>query len=155
MVFNMLPRWWYSASKSTQRGRRPARRSFRPQLEWLEDRVVPSTFNVTTHADVVDPNDGKLSLREAITRANNHDNSLNSGGVPDVIVLPAGVFKMQVVGADDLNMAGDFDVTDSVTRASAFHQTGRVHHQLVRVRSNRVRVCVTAVRLHLKVSRPA
>src|SRR5438067_5688725 len=68
MFFNLLPRWCYRASKSTQRGHL-ARRSFRPQLEWLEDRVVPSTFNVTTHADVVNATDGKLSLREAISRA--------------------------------------------------------------------------------------
>ena len=39
------------------------------RLECLEDRSVPATFNVTTTLDVIDPADGKRSLREAITRA--------------------------------------------------------------------------------------
>ena len=40
------------------------------RLECLEDRSVPATFNVTTTLDVIDPADGKRSLREAITEAN-------------------------------------------------------------------------------------
>ena len=46
-----------------RRGRRPARSRLR--LECLEDRAVPATFTVTTALDVVDPADGRLSLREA------------------------------------------------------------------------------------------
>ena len=65
---------------------------FRPRLEQLEDRSVPATFNVTTTLDVVDPADGKLSLREAITAA-------NSRAGADIIVLPAGVFKIALAGA--------------------------------------------------------
>jgi CSLREA domain-containing protein len=79
------------------------------RLESLEDRAVPATFNVTTTQDVIDPADGKRSLREAITAAN------NLAGV-DVIVLPAGVYKLALAGAgDDANATGDFDVTDAVT----------------------------------------
>ncbi len=48
--------------------RRPAR--FRPGLEILEGRDVPSTLTVTTPLDEVNPNDGVLSLREAIQQAN-------------------------------------------------------------------------------------
>ena len=48
--------------------RRPRR--FRPGLEILEDRAVPAVLNVTTALDEVDPNDGVLSLREAIQQAN-------------------------------------------------------------------------------------
>src|SRR5262245_52263252 len=78
---------------------------FRPRLERLEDRAVPATFNVTTTLDAIDPADGKRSLREAITAAN------NLAG-PDTILLPAGVYKIALGGAnEDLNATGDFDVT--------------------------------------------
>jgi CSLREA domain-containing protein len=43
---------------------------FRPRLEPLEDRQVPSTFTVNTLLDENTPNDGLLSLREAILAAN-------------------------------------------------------------------------------------
>jgi len=80
----------------------------RLRLESLEDRSVPATFNVTTTLDVVDPADGKLSLREAITKAN------TSAGA-DLINVPAGVFKIALGGTgDDDNVSGDFDVTGSV-----------------------------------------
>jgi CSLREA domain-containing protein len=79
------------------------------RLECLEDRAVPATFRVTTTADVVVPADGKRSLREAITAANNLPGA-------DVIVLPAGVFKITIPGAlESNNASGDFDVRDSLT----------------------------------------
>jgi predicted outer membrane repeat protein len=78
-------------------------------LECLEDRSVPATFNVTTTLDVVDSGDGKLSLREAITKA-------NTSASADLINVPAGVFKIALAGTgDDGNASGDFDVTGSVT----------------------------------------
>src|SRR5262249_30283740 len=89
--------------------------TFRPAFEILEDRLAPATFTVNTTLDELTPGDPKLSLREAITKANNHDNALNLGGAPDVIVLPAGVYKMALAGADQTNAAGDFDITESVT----------------------------------------
>ena len=66
---------------------------------------MPTTFTVTTPLDVV-ANDGKLSLREAITQANAHPGT-------DTIVLPAGVYRLALTGADDTNAAGDLDVTGS------------------------------------------
>src|SRR5947208_8987790 len=84
--------------------RRPRR--FRPGLEGLEGRLVPATFMVTTFADVVNPNDHVVSLREAVSMANARPG-------PDTIVLQAGAYKMSLVGTDDTNAAGDFDVTDS------------------------------------------
>jgi predicted outer membrane repeat protein len=68
------------------------------KLEFLENRAVPATFTVTTTLDELTPGDGKLSLREAITRANDQVGD-------DVIVVPAGVFKI---------IAG-IGVTDGVT----------------------------------------
>jgi parallel beta-helix repeat protein/predicted outer membrane repeat protein len=83
------------------------RRRFRPQLECLEDRSVPATFFVNTTLDEVEPF-GKLSLREAITAANNRPGD-------DVIVLPAGVFNISRDGANELaNDTGDFNIGDSL-----------------------------------------
>jgi parallel beta-helix repeat protein/predicted outer membrane repeat protein len=89
---------------------RPARRaSPRLRVERLEDRAVPATFNVTTALDGVTSGDGRRSLREAITAANS-----NPGA--DVIVVPAGVFRIALAGAgEDANLTGDFDVTGAVT----------------------------------------
>jgi hypothetical protein len=84
----------------------------RLRVEALEDRLTPATFNVTTKLDVVNPVDGVLSLREAVTRANSR-----AGG--DTILLPAGVFRIALVGADDTNAAGDFDVSgDTLIRGA-------------------------------------
>lgn len=81
----------------------------RPRLEYLEDRSVPATFNVTTNLDVIDSGDGKRSLREAITAANNLAGA-------DVIIVPGGVFKLALAGVgEDGNAAGDLDITDDVT----------------------------------------
>jgi CSLREA domain-containing protein len=85
--------------------RRPAQRR-RPTFDLLEDRLVPATFTVTTTLDVVDSNDGKLSLREAISAA-------NASPGADTIIVPAGVYRIALAGADDANAAGDFDVTGS------------------------------------------
>jgi CSLREA domain-containing protein len=83
------------------------------RLEGLEGRLVPATFVVTTFADVVNPNDGVLSLREAISKA-------NALPGPDRIVLQAGVYKITIVGEDNnTNARGDFDVSDSLTIAGA------------------------------------
>jgi CSLREA domain-containing protein len=84
---------------------RPAPRR-RPTFDLLEDRLVPATFLVTTTLDVVDANDGKLSLREAI-------NAANASPGADTILVPAGVYHLALPGADDTNAAGDFDVTGS------------------------------------------
>jgi predicted outer membrane repeat protein len=84
------------------------RKSFRPTLEGLETRLVPTTFAVNTFADTLDTR--VLSLRRAISLADNH-----SG--PDTILLPAGTYKITRAGEDNSNVSGDFDVTDSLTIA--------------------------------------
>ena len=50
--------------------------------------------------------DRRTSLREAITKANAHPGT-------DTIVLRSGVFRLALAGADDTNVAGDLDITDS------------------------------------------
>lgn len=110
----MLPTWWQhwyprQANTSNPGPGRRERARFRPRLELLESRLAPAglTLQVTTALDKVDAGDSKLSLREAITKANNHVGR-------DSIILPAGTFKVLGLG-DDANLTGDFDVTDSVT----------------------------------------
>lgn len=84
-------------------------RPFRPWLERLEDRLVPATFLVTTRADILNPTDGVLSLREAIDKA-------NATGAPDTIVLFAGVHRITRAGSnEDANQSGDFDILNALT----------------------------------------
>ena len=64
---------------------KPARRAHRrlvSRLEGLEERALPATFTVTTALDVVNPTDGKLSLRESINAANAHAGA-------DTLMVPA------------------------------------------------------------------
>jgi predicted outer membrane repeat protein len=98
-------------------GRTPRRvHRFTPRVESLQERLVPSTFTVTTPLDVLNAGPGQLSLRQAITQANQHPGA-------DVIVLPAGVYPMQLTGAagvnENANQSGDFDITDAVTLQGA------------------------------------
>ena len=105
------------------------RRRFMSRLEWLEVRVVPSTFTVTTTLDAV-ANDGRTSLREAITAANAHRGA-------DTIIVPAGVYGLTLSGNDDSNAAGDFDVTDS----TVFRAPGRERRSLTASSSTGCSTC--------------
>ena len=51
---------------------RPSRKPQRTRLnvEYLEDRLVPATFNVNTTADLLNPGPGVTTLRSAIEQAN-------------------------------------------------------------------------------------
>jgi hypothetical protein len=91
-------------------GRNPRKpRRFRPAVEGLEDRLVPATFLVTTTADVVNPADGLLSLREAISMA-------NATAAADTIMLKAGTYAIGIdIAGEDANAGGDFDVTNPLT----------------------------------------
>jgi hypothetical protein len=101
---------WFRSLSDSRKSPLPARPG-RLRLERLEDRTVPTTFRVTTALDVVNPADAKLSLREAITKANATPGA-------DVIVVPASptAFLIEAAGTgEDGNLTGDFDITDSVT----------------------------------------
>lgn len=114
--------WRRASERQLGRGRRrgavgePYGR--RPRFEPLEDRRLLAIFNVTTTNDVVDAADGKLSLREAINMA-------NAASDLDTIVLKAVVYKIGLVGADDANASGDFDIRNpleirGVSRSTTF-----------------------------------
>lgn len=73
-------------------------------FEALEPRRVLATLIVTTAADVIDANDGLLSLREAIIES-------NTNGEADQIELSALVYEIEIAGFnEDLGLTGDFDV---------------------------------------------
>jgi predicted outer membrane repeat protein len=97
-----------AAGSGRARRRRPR---FRPGIEGLEGRLVPAVIAVTTFADVVNPADGLLSLREAISRA-------NATAAPDAVVLKAGVYRLSIPynpANPDPNATGSFDITASTT----------------------------------------
>jgi CSLREA domain-containing protein len=72
MEFAMFLTRWPRVSKPAFPPCRVRQHCFRPRLERLEDRAVPAAaFVVDTLLDRANPDDGVLSLREAITAANN------------------------------------------------------------------------------------
>lgn len=66
---------WFTSKRMAPR---QSKTRVRLGLELLDDRLVPANFVVTTTQDVVDPNDGVLSLREAIIAANESTDPLNT-----------------------------------------------------------------------------
>jgi len=89
-------------------------RAFRPVLEALEERCMPSVLMVTTSVDELNPNDGVLSLREAIAAAKNGDaiefspniqlvpvGQLGNGELlidKDIAILGPGAGQMEILG---------------------------------------------------------
>jgi CSLREA domain-containing protein len=61
----------HSTSGSSRRAGRKGRARFRPRLEVLEGRLAPAVLTVNTPQDETNPNDGSVSLREAIQAINN------------------------------------------------------------------------------------
>lgn len=70
-----------------------------------------ATMVVTTTNDVI-AEDGETSLREAIIWANT-----NAG--LDTILIPAGVYSIEIAGSEDDALAGDLDVRDSLVMQGA------------------------------------
>src|SRR5437660_8063771 len=65
-----MKRWFARLWSASPRRQAPRPRRFPLNLEQLEDRVTPAVIFVTTTADDLTPNDGSVSLREAITAIN-------------------------------------------------------------------------------------
>jgi CSLREA domain-containing protein len=85
--------WWKRLARNLQSPRFAPRKAARrrpvtPRLERLEDRSVPAVITVTTAKDDLTPNDGTVSLREAITAINAGSNL----GDPDIIAQNPGTF---------------------------------------------------------------
>ena len=89
----MLFLWWRGVRKNHGRTKRfkgsgKLSQAYRPALEVLENRWAPAVVTVTTTADDLTPNDGSVSLREAIT-------AINAGstlGDPDISAQSPGTF---------------------------------------------------------------
>ncbi len=115
-----------------------------PHAAWTG---VLASLTVSTTADVVDGNtssiaallankgaDGFISLREAITAAN------NTAGTDDII-LSAGTYRLTIAStAEDFNVNGDLDIRDSVnligTGASATIIDGNAIDRVFHVLNN-------------------
>jgi hypothetical protein len=77
----------------------------RLSLEFLEDRLVPSTFNVNSTADILNPPTGVITLRSAIQMAN------ETPGSNTINLTVPGTYKITIPGAgEDNNATGDFDI---------------------------------------------
>ncbi len=55
--------------------------SFRPRIEVIENRLLLAVITVTSTGDAINPNDGVVTLREAITAANSNKNISDVVGV--------------------------------------------------------------------------
>jgi CSLREA domain-containing protein len=71
-------------------------------LEQLEDRLAPAVITVTTTADDNTPNDGSVSLREAIQAINNG----SAGADLDIIIQNPGVFGVNDTINFNISAAG-------------------------------------------------
>ncbi|QDT44366.1 putative outer membrane protein pmp20 precursor [Gimesia alba] len=92
--------------------------------------IVENGIVVTTLDDIVNPADGLISLREAVTLAN------NTAGTDNIILLP-GTYDMAIAGVnEDGNATGDFDILDDVnifgqgsgTTIIDAHEIDRIFH---------------------------
>jgi CSLREA domain-containing protein len=81
---------------------RPNRFRYRARLELLECRLAPATIKVTTVADDNTPNDGSVSLREAIQAINNG----TGGADTDISNQNPGVFGVNDTINFNISMAG-------------------------------------------------
>src|SRR5262249_53198792 len=113
---SLFSRVW---SKAFATGRRnavsPARPRARPQLEYLEDRVVPATtINVITTADIplnqLPP--GQVTLRDAIQIANTNGDAANT-----INLTVPGVYNISLAGTPGQmdNQAGEFAIFTNAT----------------------------------------
>jgi hypothetical protein len=106
MSFSSWLRRLRASSRIARHGSRPR---FRPGVEGLEDRSVPAVLNVTTTLDVIDPNDGVLSLREAVIQANASNEAV-------IVNVPAGSYTLSIAGSYEIaGLAGDLNLTGHVT----------------------------------------
>jgi hypothetical protein len=103
------PRRWFALARWFAPARRPAaRRTRKPSMEFLEDRCVPTVFNVNSLADVLNPGPGIVTLRSAIQQANQ-----TPGGNTINLTLP-GTYQITLPGAGTgTNASGAFAILPS------------------------------------------
>src|SRR5262245_59097450 len=100
---------------SRTRASSPPRFNRHPPFRALDAPLRQATFPLTPPADVQHPGDRRLSLREAISRA-------NATPAPDTIVLQAGIYRITIphdLANFDANATGAFDILASATLRGA------------------------------------
>ena len=107
----MIRSWtqWLRGKSETSKPRRGTR-GYRPDLECLENRWLPSNLVVTVNSagdDPSGPTPSLVTLRDAINAVNNDTN--DSAGSPDVI-------NFQIAGTPAITLGGDLPaITNPVT----------------------------------------
>src|SRR5216684_821655 len=94
----------------------PTSRPRRLALERLEVRTAPAVITLTTFADDIIPNDGSVSLREAITAIN----AGNNLGDPNITAQNPGTFgtndtinfNIGTAGVQTINVGTDASATN-------------------------------------------
>ena len=89
--------------------------------------ALAASIIVNSTADVV-ANDGACTLREAITNANNDNQSGSTdcaaGSGADTITLPAGIYTLALAGNnEELNASGDLDIRSNLAIVGAGAKT--------------------------------
>lgn len=98
------------SSHPTATRRRQSPSSQRPRLEWLEDRLTPTTFIPTSFSDGVSGGGAVNTLRDAILAANN-----DTGTATDTIQLAAGTYTLSIAntsGHDTTGAQGDLNINN-------------------------------------------
>jgi CSLREA domain-containing protein len=104
----MFPFSWRKAYRRTcpdcsRPSRKPTSRPpYKPAVEVLEDRLAPAIITVTISADDNTPNDGTVSLREAIQAINNG----TAGADTDIINQNPGTFSVNDTINFNISAAG-------------------------------------------------
>jgi predicted outer membrane repeat protein len=102
---NRSNRWFSRFAKRRHPSGRAQPPRTRLNVEPLECRVVPATFNVNSTADILNPPAGVVTLRSAIEQAN------ATPGGNTINLTVRGVYKITIPGAgEDNNQTGDFDI---------------------------------------------
>src|SRR5216683_2648655 len=109
----------FLSRRRTLNGRKSQNRPhlfFKPSIEVLENRLAPAVITVTTSADDLTPNDGSVSLREAIVAVN----AGNDLGDPDITAQNPGTFgsndRIRFSQAGNITLTGAYPtITKKVT----------------------------------------
>lgn len=113
--------------RNTSKSGTTQRVGFRPKLEALEVRYVPTTFNVASTLDTL--GGVVLSLRSAIRAAN-----IDTSPGDHLINLAAGTYTLQIAnsgGQENAALEGDLDIT--VTRRLVIQGAGTSGDNLTRI----------------------
>ncbi len=124
----LLPRKRRTSRRHTSKRRQPLSNSF-VQYNNLEPRNLLATFVVNTTADIIDAEDGLLSLREAVTAANTNETFSDApAGEPDgdrVVFAKDAEFSRFVVTQGELVITDDLIIRGNGIETGSIHGASR------------------------------